>query len=53
MSRAELADESRGGATERTVDSHVARLRKKLGEGAGAVRTVRGFGYRLLLEEGE
>jgi DNA-binding response OmpR family regulator len=31
----------------RTVDTHVRRLRKKLGEAADAVETVRGFGYRL------
>lgn len=31
----------------RTVDSHVARLRKKLGEGASAIVTVWGIGYRF------
>ncbi len=31
----------------RTVDTHVRRLRQKLGKAAGAVETVRGFGYRL------
>ncbi len=31
----------------RTVDTHVRRLRKKLGKAAGAIETVRGFGYRL------
>ncbi|MFL6589313.1 MAG: winged helix-turn-helix domain-containing protein [Chthoniobacterales bacterium] len=31
----------------RTVDTHVRRLRKKLGKGAGAIETVRGFGYRI------
>jgi two-component system OmpR family response regulator len=31
----------------RTVDSHVARLRKKLGAGAAAIRTVWGIGYRF------
>jgi DNA-binding response OmpR family regulator len=31
----------------RTVDTHVRRLRKKLGKSAGAIETVRGFGYRL------
>ena len=50
VSRTELAEASGGGATERTIDSHVARLRKKLGDGASAIRTVRGFGYRLVLE---
>jgi len=31
----------------RTVDSHVARLRKKLGAGASAIATVWGIGYRF------
>jgi two-component system phosphate regulon response regulator PhoB len=31
--------------TTRTVDTHVKRLRSKLGEAAGYVRTVRGRGY--------
>jgi DNA-binding response OmpR family regulator len=31
----------------RTVDTHVRRLRKKLGKASGAIETVRGFGYRL------
>jgi len=31
----------------RTVDTHVRRLREKLGKAADAVETVRGFGYRL------
>jgi len=52
VSRAELADRSGGAATERTIDSHVARIRKKLGGGGAALRTVRGYGYRLELEEG-
>jgi two-component system phosphate regulon response regulator PhoB len=33
--------------TTRTVDTHVRRLRCKLGKSATAVETVRGFGYRL------
>jgi two-component system, OmpR family, phosphate regulon response regulator PhoB len=32
----------------RTVDTHVRRLRKKLGKAADAIETVRGFGYRIL-----
>ncbi|MFM8418591.1 MAG: response regulator transcription factor, partial [Verrucomicrobiota bacterium] len=32
---------------ERTVDTHVRRLRDKLGEAAGCVETVRGVGYRF------
>jgi DNA-binding response OmpR family regulator len=31
----------------RTVDTHVRRLRKKLGKAANAIESVRGFGYRL------
>jgi DNA-binding response OmpR family regulator len=31
----------------RTVDTHVRRLRKKLGKAAEAIETVRGFGYRM------
>lgn len=31
----------------RTVDTHVRRLRKKLGKAAAAIETVRGFGYRM------
>ncbi len=33
--------------TTRTVDMHVQRLRAKLGEAAGWLETVRGFGYRF------
>ena len=31
----------------RTVDTHVRRLRKKLGKAAVAIETLRGFGYRI------
>ena len=31
----------------RTVDTHIRRLRRKLGKASNAVETVRGFGYRL------
>ncbi len=31
----------------RTVDTHIRRLREKLGSGASCVETVRGYGYRL------
>src|SRR5438045_669150 len=31
----------------RTVDTHVRRLRKKLGKAANVIETVRGFGYRI------
>jgi DNA-binding response OmpR family regulator len=32
----------------RTVDTHIRRLRHKLGKAGGAIESVRGFGYRLL-----
>ena len=31
----------------RTVDSHIRRLREKLGPAADCIETVRGFGYRI------
>ena len=36
----------------RTVDMHVQRLRKKLGESAGLIETVRGVGYRFKAPNG-
>jgi DNA-binding response OmpR family regulator len=48
FSRAELLSEVwawRSGGSTRTVDSHIAALRRKLG--AGVVRTVQGHGYAL------
>lgn len=43
------------GLTTRTVDTHVRRLRKKLGEAADYVQTLRGVGYRFTtdLREGD
>lgn len=35
---------------ERTVDTHVKRLRKKLGREGEMIKTVRGVGYRLVVE---
>jgi len=32
----------------RTVDVHVAEVRKKLGDDGPAIETVRGIGYRLV-----
>lgn len=32
--------------TDRTIDTHVQRLRKKLGDRADAIQTVWGIGYR-------
>ena len=37
----------RPGVRTRTVDMHVQRLRKKMGEAAELIETVRGTGYRL------
>jgi DNA-binding response OmpR family regulator len=42
----EQALDSEREGTERTLDVHVSRLRKKLG-GAGWIETVWGIGYRL------
>ena len=33
--------------TSRTVDTHIQRLRSKLGKAAYLIRTVRGIGYRM------
>jgi DNA-binding response OmpR family regulator len=32
----------------RTVDTHVRRLREKLGKAADSIETIRGFGYRMI-----
>ncbi|MFK7767421.1 MAG: response regulator [Mariniblastus sp.] len=48
--RAELIDSALGADTlvlERTIDVHIRSLRKKLGESANKVQTVRGVGYRF------
>ena len=34
-------------ADSRTVDTHITRLRNKLGEAGELIRTVRGFGYKM------
>ena len=50
ITRAQLAgkvlDDERD-AMERTLDTHVSRLRKKLGSASGQLKTVWGIGYRL------
>ena len=43
-----LGDEREG--SERTLDVHISRLRKKLGLAAGHLETVWGVGYRLVRE---
>lgn len=48
--RSELIDSALGEDTlvlERTIDVHIRSLRKKLGDNADAVETVRGVGYRF------
>ncbi len=40
--------EYEAGVDSRTVDTHMRRLRQKLGKSADYLETVRGFGYRLL-----
>jgi two-component system phosphate regulon response regulator PhoB len=42
-----------GTITTRTVDTHVKRLREKLGECAYLVETVRGVGYRVRADDGD
>lgn len=42
----EVLDEERGGM-DRTIDTHVSRLRKKLGDEGARIETVWGIGYRL------
>ena len=51
FSREDLLDEVWGGESnilDRTVDAHIMRLRKKLGDAADHVETVRGVGYRAV-----
>jgi two-component system OmpR family response regulator len=50
LSRAQLVELAYGAGhfiSDRTVDSHVRRLRAKLGEAAALIETVYGIGYRL------
>ncbi len=52
-SREELLEDVWGyspGVSSRTIDTHVKRLREKLGEAGALVETVRGTGYRLSAE---
>lgn len=54
LSRGRLLDRVWGSecfVTDRTVDTHIRRLREKLGKAADYIETVRGFGYRLREEE--
>lgn len=50
LSRSELINRVMGPGivvTARTIDVHVAALRKKLGNAGGMIRTIRGVGYQL------
>lgn len=50
MSRRQLLDAAWGEhyqGGERTVDTHVGRLRKKLGKVGKRIQTLRGLGYKL------
>ncbi len=51
MSRDQLMDRAMGAdvfVTDRAIDVHITAVRKKLGETAWMIHTVRGVGYRLL-----
>lgn len=45
--------EMSGDVTTRTVDTHVRRLRKKLGQASAYIETLRGVGYRFRPESSE
>lgn len=48
LSRGDLIERSVGrgtGVADRSVDTHIIRLRKKLGDAAGLLKTIRGVGY--------
>ncbi len=50
LSRADLLSAAWGESyqgTERNVDTHIGRLRSKLGKAAYLIKTVRGVGYRM------
>lgn len=54
FSRSELVDSCLPGsdALDRTIDSHLSKLRKKLGQagGEGMLASIRGVGYRLVVD---
>ncbi len=56
LSRDQLIDSAIGhgaAVTNRAMDVHIAALRKKLGDEAGCIQTVRGVGYAFRLPEDE
>ncbi len=51
LSRSELINRVMGPGiivTSRTIDVHVAALRRKLGQAGGMIRTIRGVGYQII-----
>lgn len=51
LTRKFLVETIQGGpihVTERTIDTHIFGLRKKLGESSNFIETIRGIGYRIL-----
>ncbi|MBO6933649.1 MAG: response regulator transcription factor [Deltaproteobacteria bacterium] len=50
MTRRALVEAALEQGSERTLDVHVSRLRKKLGDAGGQIATVWGIGYKLLEE---
>ncbi|MCX7020404.1 MAG: response regulator transcription factor [bacterium] len=53
LSRSQILENAWGympNVTERTIDTHIKRLRRKLGKAARYIETVRGVGYRWLEE---
>lgn len=56
LSRASLMSKAMGPGvlvTERTIDVHVTAIRKKLGDQADLIKTVRGVGYRAIADDSE
>jgi two-component system phosphate regulon response regulator PhoB len=56
LSRDQLMDRAMGSdvfVTDRAIDVHITAVRKKLGEAAWMIHTVRGVGYRLLEKKEE
>jgi two-component system OmpR family response regulator len=54
LTRGQIADRAlpmEGDRIDRTVDSHISRIRKKLGPEGGCIATVYGVGYRLSLPD--
>ena len=50
MTRRALVEAALEQGTERTLDVHVSRLRKKLGDAGKQIVTVWGIGYKLVAE---